>query len=81
MSKPLSVRAQLSITFTILTVALIVVATLSMQSLAHSNKRFDQFVEGINARATIASQLGSAVDRRPSCDRSAQSRTCFERRG
>ncbi|MDB5820076.1 MAG: methyl-accepting chemotaxis protein [Rhizobacter sp.] len=60
----MSVRAQLTSAFAALSLALIGVAALSIKSLSDSDERFDHFISGINARALMASRLGSAVDRR-----------------
>ncbi|WP_244817383.1 methyl-accepting chemotaxis protein [Caballeronia sp. Lep1P3] len=63
-SKRMSVRTKLAIGFGLLTGAVLLVAALSIESLADANARFVTFVSQINARATLAQRVRTAVDRR-----------------
>lgn len=58
------VKTKLAIGFGMLTAALLIVAALSIEALHESNQRFTSFVEGINARASLAASVRTAVDRR-----------------
>ncbi len=60
----MTVRARLALAFGLLTAMLLVVAGLSLKSLGASNERFASFVHGINARAQMAADVRTAVDRR-----------------
>ena len=60
----LTVRAQLSAAFGGLATLVVGVAGLSLTSLGDANERFANYVNGINARATLAEHIRSAVDRR-----------------
>ena len=62
--KNLTIRAKLIAAFAGLSITVMFVAALSLKSLADSNERFSGFVNGINARALLAQQLRTAVDRR-----------------
>jgi methyl-accepting chemotaxis protein len=62
--KDMSVKARLYSAFGTLTVVVMVVAGMSLKSLNDSNARFSGFVSGIDARANIAQQVRTAVDRR-----------------
>jgi len=59
-----TVRAKLSMAFGGLTLMVLLVAGLSLQSLSDANARFEHYVDGINARATVANHVRTAVDRR-----------------
>ena len=63
-SKNMSIRAKLTAAFGILAALVLVVAGLSLKSLADSTDRFSNYVRGINARATMAESVRTAVDRR-----------------
>ena len=63
-SKNMTVRAKLTAAFGILAILVMVVAGLSLKSLADSNDRFSNYVRGINARAMMAESVRTAVDRR-----------------
>ncbi len=63
-SKNMTVRAKLAAAFGILAVLVMLVAGLSLKSLADSNDRFSNYVRGINARAKMADSVRTAVDRR-----------------
>jgi methyl-accepting chemotaxis protein-1 (serine sensor receptor) len=58
------VKNKLAIGFGMLTGALLIVAALSIEALRESNQRFTSFVDGINARASLAASVRTAVDRR-----------------
>jgi methyl-accepting chemotaxis protein-1 (serine sensor receptor) len=60
----MSVKAKLYGTFGLLTVMLVVVAAMSLKALNDANTRFSGFVSGIDARALVAQQVRTAVDRR-----------------
>jgi len=59
-----SIKARLIAGFGMLSVIVVAVAGLSLKSLADSTDGFTQFVRGINARADMAVQVRTAVDRR-----------------
>jgi len=63
-SKNMTVRAKLAAAFGILAILVMVVAGLSLKSLADSNERFSGYVHGINARAMMGASIRTAVDRR-----------------
>ncbi|RZK99786.1 MAG: methyl-accepting chemotaxis protein [Rubrivivax sp.] len=60
----MTVRAKLAVAFGGLAVLVLIVAGLSLKALTDSNKRFTQYVNGINARANAAAHARSAVDAR-----------------
>ncbi|MFM0053841.1 methyl-accepting chemotaxis protein [Caballeronia grimmiae] len=62
--QPLTVRAKLALSFTLLTGVVLIVSAVSLNALGDANQRFFGFIEGINARAEMAEQLRQAVDRR-----------------
>jgi len=64
MFKNSKVRTKLAASFGALALMVLVVAGVSLSSLADSNRRFVDFVNGINARATLAAEVGGAVNRR-----------------
>ncbi|CAH2898647.1 MAG: Methyl-accepting chemotaxis sensor/transducer protein [uncultured Paraburkholderia sp.] len=59
-----SIRAKLIAGFGTLSLIVVVVAGLSLKSLSDSTEGFSSFVRGINARAEMAVQVRTAVDRR-----------------
>ncbi|WP_250456067.1 methyl-accepting chemotaxis protein [Caballeronia sp. ATUFL_M2_KS44] len=63
-SRRMSVRTKLAIGFGLLTGAVLLVAALSIEALSDANRRFTTFVSEINARANLAEQVRTAVDRR-----------------
>ena len=64
MFKHLSVKAKLALNFGALTVLLLVVAGVCLAALADANRQFSHYVNGLNARALMAEQVRTAVDRR-----------------
>ena len=60
----LSVKARLTGTFGVLAATVLIVSGISLKSLNDANDRFANFVSGVNARATMAEQIRTAVDRR-----------------
>ncbi|MBY0236067.1 MAG: MCP four helix bundle domain-containing protein, partial [Burkholderiaceae bacterium] len=60
----MTVRAKLTSAFGLLALLVVVVAGLSLRSLSGANDNFTTFVHGINARATMADAVRTAVDRR-----------------
>ncbi|SAL07009.1 methyl-accepting chemotaxis protein [Caballeronia arationis] len=60
----MTVRTKLSIGFGLLTGAVLLVSGLSIEALSASNERFSSYVDGINARANVAEDVRTAVDRR-----------------
>jgi methyl-accepting chemotaxis protein len=58
------VKTKLAMGFGTLTAALLIVAALSIAALSDANQRFTSFVNGINARAALAENIRTAVDRR-----------------
>lgn len=59
--KTATVRAKLCMAFGGLSLMVLLVAVLSLMSLSDANGRFEHYVNGINARAMIASQIRTAV--------------------
>lgn len=59
-----TVRAQLITAFGGLAALVLCVAALSLLDLGDANGRFVSYVDGVNARANMAAQIRSAVDRR-----------------
>ncbi|CAE6811034.1 hypothetical protein R75465_05394 [Paraburkholderia aspalathi] len=60
----LSVKTRLTGTFGVLAATVLIVSGISLKSLNDANDRFANFVSGVNARATMAEQVRTAVDRR-----------------
>ncbi|WP_206955904.1 methyl-accepting chemotaxis protein [Trinickia acidisoli] len=60
----MTVRLKLTVAFGLLTILVLIVSGLALSSLDAANARFDGFVKGINARARLAEQIRTAVDRR-----------------
>ncbi|HWI11384.1 MAG TPA: methyl-accepting chemotaxis protein [Burkholderiaceae bacterium] len=60
----LTVRGKLTAAFGGLAVLVLLVAGLSLKALSDGNDRFVGYVTGLNVRATLASQLLAAIDRR-----------------
>ena len=63
-SKTLTIRSQLIIAFSGLSLLVLLVAGLSLKSLNDANENFVSYVQGINARAAMADSVRTAVDRR-----------------
>jgi methyl-accepting chemotaxis protein len=61
---PLSVKAKLAIAFGGITALLLLVAGLAWRALDVEEDSFDNYINGINTRATVASQVRQAVDAR-----------------
>jgi methyl-accepting chemotaxis protein len=64
MFKNSTVRTRLTASFGALALMVLIVAGVSLKSLSDADARFVGFVDGINARATLADDVRSAVDRR-----------------
>ena len=64
MFKNLSVKAKLALNFGALTGLLLLVAVMCLMALADANRQFSSYVNGLNARALVAEQVRTAVDRR-----------------
>lgn len=60
----LTVRSKLMAAFGLLVLIVFLVAMVSIAALSASNSRFAQYVDGIDARASLAEQVRAAVDRR-----------------
>jgi methyl-accepting chemotaxis protein len=60
----MSIRAKLALSFSVLTGLVLLISALSINALSDANQRFFGFVEGVNARATMAQKMREAVDRR-----------------
>ncbi len=60
----MTVRAKLTAAFGTLALLVLLVAGLSLKSLNDANERFSSYVNGINARANLATHVRTAVDRR-----------------
>jgi len=64
LSRPLSVRTRLIAAFGVIALLVLLLAGLALSALVESNRDFDAFVNGVNARALKAAQVRNAVDRR-----------------
>ncbi len=64
MFKNLSVKAKLALNFGALTALLLLVAGVCLLALSNANRDFSDYVNGLNARARVAEQVRTAVDRR-----------------
>ena len=64
MFKNSTVRTKLTAAFGALALMVLVVASVSLKALSDSNGRFVDYVNGVNARATLAGEVRTAVDRR-----------------
>ncbi len=64
MFKNSTVRTKLTASFGALALMVLVVAGISLKSLADANDRFVSYVDGVNLRATLAASVRTAVDRR-----------------
>jgi methyl-accepting chemotaxis protein-1 (serine sensor receptor) len=62
--RELSVRTRLSLGFGGLALLVLLASTLAIVSLADANAVFENYVNGIDARARLAEQVRSAVERR-----------------
>jgi len=62
--KQMTVRAKLTVTFSLLVGLVLMVSGLALSALGESNDRFIQYVKGISARAQQADLVRMAVDRR-----------------
>lgn len=62
--KNLSIRTKLTLAFVGLALTVLLVSLISLRALSSANERFTAYVDGINAQATLASQVRTAVDRR-----------------
>ena len=60
----LTVRGKLTVAFGSLAVLVLLVAGLSLKDISDGNDRFVGYVTGLNARATLAAEVRTAVDRR-----------------
>ncbi|AQQ31385.1 methyl-accepting chemotaxis protein [Burkholderia cenocepacia] len=60
----LTVRTKLLMAFALLTCTVVLVSLLGIVSLGNANAAFDDYVNGTNARATLADKIRFAVDRR-----------------
>ena len=63
-AKNMSVRAQLICAFGALSLLLLLVAGLALKFISDANQNFVNYVQGVNARATMADSVRTAVDRR-----------------
>ncbi|WP_295856083.1 methyl-accepting chemotaxis protein [uncultured Xylophilus sp.] len=64
MKSPMTVKKQLTLTFGALVVLIALVAGFATYLLNAGNQKFYSYVHGINARALLAEQVRTAVDRR-----------------
>ncbi|SAK75338.1 chemotaxis protein [Caballeronia temeraria] len=62
--KDLTIKAKLTVGFGVLTMLVALVAGMSLYALSTAKNGFAHYVNGINARADVASQIRAAVDRR-----------------
>jgi methyl-accepting chemotaxis protein-1 (serine sensor receptor) len=60
----MNIRTKLSTTFAVLAAMVLLVAGVSMKSLADANDHFSQYVHGIRARGEVAEKFRRAVDER-----------------
>lgn len=64
LSKPFTVKTKLTSGFGILALGVLLIALFALHALSAGNARFISFVDGINARAVLADEVRTAVDRR-----------------
>ena len=64
MRRVLTVRAKLTLAFGMLAGLVLLVSGLSLKALADANARFANYIQGINARASLADEVQMAVGRR-----------------
>ena len=62
--KGMTVRTKLTWAFGVLSALVLAVSMFALHALGDANARFSSFVSGINARAQLAEQVRTAVDRR-----------------
>jgi len=62
--KNMTVRAKLTTAFGVLAVMVLLVSGFALNALGTIDERFSSYVNGINARATLAAEVRTAVDRR-----------------
>jgi CHASE3 domain sensor protein len=62
--KHLTIKSKLIVGFGMLSLIVVAVSGLSLKALSDSTDNFSSFVHGINARADMAVQVRTAVDRR-----------------
>ncbi|WP_017773535.1 methyl-accepting chemotaxis protein [Paraburkholderia kururiensis] len=62
--KEMTVRAKLTVTFGLLASLVLLVSGIALRALGDANERFSDYVSGISARAELAEQVRTAVDRR-----------------
>ncbi len=60
----MSIKTRLTLGFGALAACVVVVSALSLRALSESTQGFSGFVQGITARATLANNVRTAVDRR-----------------
>ncbi|MCF1444595.1 MCP four helix bundle domain-containing protein [Ralstonia solanacearum] len=60
----MSIKTRLTLGFGALAVCVVVVSALSLRALSESTQGFSGFVQAITARATLANNMRTAVDRR-----------------
>src|SRR5262245_26833584 len=63
-SQVMSVRAKLGLSFALLALLVVAICLLALNALDSTNKELGRFVDGVNARALLAAQVRTAVDRR-----------------
>ena len=62
--RDLSIKTRLLAGFGTLALVVLVVSGLSLRALSRSTEGFSAYINGLNARAQMASQMLAAVDRR-----------------
>lgn len=62
--RDMSVRLKLTLAFGGIAALVLLVAGLSLLALNAANQRFMDYVDGLNARATLAAHIQAAVDNR-----------------
>ena len=60
----MSIRSRLFAAFAVLSVLVLAVSGLAWYALGHTNQQFEAYIHGVNARATAAMAVRTAVDRR-----------------
>ena len=63
-SQVMSVRVKLGLSFALLALLVMAICLLALNALDSTNKELGRFVDGVNARALLAAQVRTAVDRR-----------------
>lgn len=64
LTRRMTIRLKLAMTFGLLVAAILVVSALALSSLSSSNRNFETFVNGLDARSWVAERIRSAAEKR-----------------